>query len=58
MRLNKGLSFIEERTSNGKEYFEKDFTAVIIKGMSYSRYELLPAYMSLDLLERWQKINL
>lgn len=55
--IEKGLQFIRRGTSEGVNYYEPDFTAILIKGQQYSRYELLPAYIGLYDFARWYQIR-
>ena len=55
--IERGLRFYELRTNQSAYFFEPDFTAILIKGLQYSRYELLPAYLGLYNYSRWYKIK-
>ena len=55
--IERGLLFFERRTAQSTDFFEPDFTALLIKGLQYSRYELLPAYLGLYNYARWDQIK-
>lgn len=55
--IERGILFLATRTKNGTDFFEEDFTAILVKGATYSRYELLPAYGSLYVFSRWHKVG-
>lgn len=55
--IDRGLQFVDLKTASGTKFFEPQFTAILIKGLQYSRYELLPAYVGLYDIERWYQIR-
>lgn len=52
-----GVDFLVQKTKGGKDYFEPDFTAVMVKGLIFNRYELVPAYASHYVLARWLELR-
>lgn len=54
--ISSGVNYLLNRTNNGTTFFEPEFTAIMVKGQIYSRYELLTAYSSLYVLGRWHEL--
>lgn len=54
--INHGVNYLMNKTKMGTNFFEPEFTAIMIKGQIYSRYELLTAYSTLYVLGRWHEL--
>jgi len=55
--IENGLQFISQKSVGGTQFFEEEFTGVILKNTSYCRYELVPAYTSLFILAKWRMLT-
>ncbi|MDZ4662859.1 MAG: prenyltransferase/squalene oxidase repeat-containing protein [Pseudomonadota bacterium] len=53
--IEKGMDFVMSQSQLGTNYFDPTFTGINIKGASFSRYELLPAYTALYVYGTWLK---
>jgi squalene cyclase len=55
--IEKGVQYLIKKSHGGRNLQEEDTTGVLMKGMMYARYELLPAYTSLYALGRWEHLR-
>lgn len=54
--ISRGIDFLVQKSKLGTDWFESNFSAVVVKNYLYNRYELVPTYASLYVLVQWQKI--
>lgn len=54
--IARGIDFLMQKSKLGQDWFESNFSAVVVKNYLYNRYELVPAYAGLYVLRQWQKI--
>jgi squalene-hopene/tetraprenyl-beta-curcumene cyclase len=55
--IERGIQFIIEKSENGTKFFEPEFTAIMVKGQIFARYELLNAYSTLYVLSKWHELK-
>ena len=55
--IERGVQFIIFKSEKGTKFYEPEFTAIMVKGQIFSRYELLNAYSSLYVLSRWHELQ-
>lgn len=55
--IEHGVEFLIGNTDGGTNPIDAEYTGVLIRGMTFARYELAPAYLALYALGRWEKLK-
>src|SRR5205823_6474078 len=56
-QIERGVAFLIKRTKWGTYPLDNEFSGVLVMGMTYSRYELAPAYLVIYDLGRWLQLR-
>jgi squalene cyclase len=55
--IEKGIAFLLARTRGGTAPIDAEYNGVLIRGVTYARYELAPAYLAFYALGRWERAS-